>query len=110
MRARTKLAVAAGAVAVVLAAGVGAAIAAGGDDDTPLTGSALEHATAAALDHVGGGTVLETEAGDDGAAYGVEIRREDGTVVEVSLDADFEVVGTEADDDTAEGAEREDDD
>ena len=26
----------------------------------------------------GGGTVLETEAGDDGAAYGVEIRLGDG--------------------------------
>ena len=39
----------------------------------------------------GGGTVLETEAGDDGAAYGVEVRLPDGRQplggarVEVSL-------------------------
>jgi uncharacterized membrane protein YkoI len=43
--------------------------------------------------------VIESEAGDDGAAYGVEIRLEDGRVVEVSLDANFNVVGDEADDD-----------
>jgi len=56
---------------------------------------------AAALEHTGGGTVVETEAGDDGAAYGVEIRLEDGRVVEVNLDQDFNVIGDEADDDGA---------
>jgi hypothetical protein len=44
--------------------------------------------------------VLETEAGDDGAAYGVEIRIPDGKVVEVHLDAGFSVIGSEADDDS----------
>jgi hypothetical protein len=43
--------------------------------------------------------VLETEAGDDGAAYGVEIRTEDGRTVEVNLDEDFNVIGQETDDD-----------
>ena len=43
--------------------------------------------------------MTETEAGDDGAAYGVEVRLDDGRVVEVRLDADFQVLGHEADDD-----------
>jgi hypothetical protein len=88
--------------AVVAIAGVlgGIAIAGGvRDDDEPLTGSTLEQATAAALAHTGGGTVVETETGDDGAAYGVEIRLADGRVVEVELDEHFAVIGEEADDD-----------
>ncbi len=75
---------------VVIGAGTGIAIATGGDD-SPLTGSDLEKATAAALAETGGGTVIETEVGDDGSAYGVEIRLEDGSVVEVNLDSSFEV-------------------
>jgi hypothetical protein len=89
-----------GAVVAALVGG-GAAVAVGtvGDDDAPLTGSDLERATAAALDHTGGGTVIESEVGDDGAAYGIEIRLDDGRVVEVSLDENFRVVGEETDDD-----------
>jgi hypothetical protein len=101
-------------VALVLALGAvsaGIAIAAGiGDDDKPLTGSALDKASAAALKHTGGGTVVETEVGDDGAAYGVEIRRADGSQVEVSLDANFKVIGGEADDDGANEQDGQDDD
>lgn len=101
MRRKTKFTIA-GVVAAlaVIGAGTGIGIAAtGGDDDTPLTGDTLEQATAAALDHVGGGTVVETEVGDDGAAYGVEIRLDDGRQVEVNLDEDFRVIGDEPDDD-----------
>jgi hypothetical protein len=88
-----------GALAVALiGGGTGVAIATGGDD-RPLTGSAMEKATAAALQHTRGGTVIETEAGDDGAAYGVEIRLEDGRVVEIGLDANFQIIGQESDDD-----------
>ena len=101
-------------VALVLALGTlsaGIAIAAGvGDDDKPLTGSALDKASAAALKHTGGGTVVETEVGDDGVAYGVEIRRADGSQVEVSLDANFNVIGGEADDDGANEQDGQDDD
>ena len=94
-----------GALAVALiGGGTGVAIATGGHD-RPLTGSALEKATAAALQRTGGGTVIETEAGDDGAAYGVEIRLEDGRVVEISLDASFQVIGQESDDDGSADAE-----
>jgi hypothetical protein len=82
----------------IIGGGAGLAVATNGDD-RPLTGSALDRAAAAALEHTGGGTVIETEIGDDGAAYGVEIRLADGTVVEVNLDADFEVIGQETDED-----------
>jgi hypothetical protein len=51
------------------------AIASSADDDPPLTGSALDQATAAALDYTGGGAVVETDTGDVGAAHGEEVRR-----------------------------------
>jgi hypothetical protein len=100
-------------VACVLALGAisaGIAIAAGGGDEKPLTGSALERATAAALAHTGEGTVVETETGDDGAAYEVEVRLADGSQVEVQLDENFKVTGKEADDDGANDQEGLDDD
>ena len=81
--------------AVIIAAGSGIVLGTGSTDtDTPLPGSALERAAAAALAHTGGGTVIESEVGDDGAAYGVEIRLDDGSTVEVSLDQTFNVIGS----------------
>jgi hypothetical protein len=68
------------------------------DEDQPLTGSDRDRAAEAALEAVGEGTVTEVEIGDDGAAYGVEIRLEDGSQVEVQLDESFTVTGTETDD------------
>ena len=91
--------IAGGAVALaVIGGGTGFAVASSGDDE-PLAGSALEQASAAALEHTGGGTVIDSEIGDGGAAYGVEVRLDDGSVVEVSLDASFQVIGQDADDD-----------
>ena len=100
---RRKTWIAGGALALaVVGGGAGVAIATdAGDDDQPLTGTMLERAKAAALASMGGGTVLESEAGDDGAAYGVEVRLADGRVVEVALDAGFHVIGDERDDDGA---------
>jgi hypothetical protein len=83
---------------VVGAIGTGAAVAAGGDEEA-LTGRAHDRATVAALDHVGEGTVTETETGEGSAAYEVEIRRSDGSQVEVRLDRNFGVVGAQHDDD-----------
>src|SRR5262245_10307927 len=99
---RTKLGVGGAAAIVVIGAGAffGIAAATGGDDDQGLTGPARDRAVEAALAGTGGGTVLETEAGDDGAAYTVEVRRPDGSVVEVQLDGDFHVTGSVADDDS----------
>jgi len=97
---KKKLALIAAVVVAVGAASTGIAIAAGaGGDDKPLTGSTLEQAKAAALAHTGGGTVTETEVGDDGAAYSVEIRLDDGSQVEVGLDEDFNVIARTGDDD-----------
>jgi hypothetical protein len=97
---RTRLGI--GGAAAVLVIGVGSflgiAAATGGDDDEQLGGSTRDRAVSAALASTGGGRVLETEAGDDGAAYTVEVERPDGSVVEVQLDADFTVTGAPADD------------
>jgi hypothetical protein len=94
-----KLVLIAALVLVVGAVSTGFAIAAAGGDEQPLTGSDLEQAKAAALAHTGGGTVTETETGDDGAAYSVEVRLADGTQVEVNLDGNFDVIGQATDDD-----------
>jgi len=91
------------AIAVIGGSVGGVVVATGGDDDEPLTGTTLDKATEAALEHTGGGTVVETEVGDDGAAYGVEVRLDDGRVVEVNLDENFNVTGQANDDDGAEG-------
>jgi hypothetical protein len=99
MRRRTIVIAASVAATAALAVG-GVAWATSGGDEAPLSGDAKAKAVEAALAHVGGGTVLETEAGDDGAAYGVEIRLADGRVVEVQLDEGFAATGSESDDDT----------
>jgi hypothetical protein len=99
-----------GAIAVaVLGVGAGVGIASSGDDE-PLTGTTEQRATEAALDHVGGGSVVETEMGDGGATYEVEIRKDDGSQVEVQLDENFNVTGSEGDDDGAGDEEESGDD
>jgi uncharacterized membrane protein YkoI len=99
-------------VAIGAGAGIVVANGAGEDSDTdaPLVGSDLDRATEAALAHTGGGTVIESEVGDDGAAYGIEIRLDDGSVVEVNLDSSFAVIGSEADEDGADAQDGTNDD
>ena len=102
---RTTRLIAAGTVGVAaIAATAGMAIAAsGGDDDggegpdTPITGAALDRASAAALAETGGGKVTETEAGDEDSAYEVEVTLDDGSQVDVQLDDAFHVVATDPD-------------
>ena len=65
--------------------------------DQAITGSALDQASAAALDYLGGGKVTETEVGDEESKYEVEVTNEDGTQTDVQLDAGFNVVGEETD-------------
>ena len=98
---RRMITLGAATIAAAALTGGGIALATGGGGEPPLTGTARDQATAAALRHTGGGTVAETETGDDGAAYSVEVRRADGTQVEVNLDAEFDVIGSERDDDGA---------
>ena len=99
MRRKTRWIAAAG-LAVAMTGGIAAA-ATDGDSDQELTGSTRDGAVAAALAATGGGTVLETEVGDDGAAYGVEVRLGDGRQVEVNLDKAFKVIAQVPDDDSA---------
>jgi hypothetical protein len=92
----------AAAVAMLLAlGGVGIAYANGGDSEEQVTGPDAEKAKSAAIAAVGGGTVTEVER-DDGYGTGVfevEVKRDDGSQVEVHLDGDLNVVGQEADED-----------
>ena len=93
-------------IAALAVGGVAIAGAAGGDDDDrgerAISGAALDRASAAALDHTGGGRVTETETGDEESYYEVEVTRGDGSQVDVQLDRDFQVVGSEGDDDRGE--------
>ena len=94
----TKWVLSAALAAAVVLASAGIVLGGGnGDSDTPLAGTAQVKAQAAALAETGGGTVVDSEVGDGGAAYTVQIRTPDGILVEVSLDAGFNVIGTEAD-------------
>ena len=87
----------------VIAGGAGVAIATGaGGNDQPITGVALERASAAALDHTGGGAVTETEVDDEEGYYEVEVTLDDGSQVDVHLDKDFNVIRQEADNDDVE--------
>ena len=99
MRRRTAFivaAMAAGAIGIGATAGI--ATASGGDDaQGPITGGDLGRASAAALEHTGGGRVTGTEVGDEESYYEVEVTLDDGRQVDVQLDRSFAVVGDKAD-------------
>lgn len=99
---RKRLVAGAATVAVLaLGGGAGIAYATGGDAGEQVTGPKAEDAKSAALDAVGGGTVTGVEREDEGGAglFEVEVKRDDGSQVEVHLDSDLNVTGQEADDD-----------
>jgi uncharacterized membrane protein YkoI len=100
MSSRNKAIMAAAVLAVVII--VPTIANAGSDHDTgdrsaPISGSALDRASTAALDHLGGGEVTGTEVGDKESLYEVEVTLDDGTQVDVQLDENFQVVGSETD-------------
>jgi hypothetical protein len=107
MRIRRGIALTGAVAALVAAAGGGIAYAVAGESDERVTAPEAARAKRAALAAVGGGTVLEVERqdGDGAGAYEVEIRRGDGSQVEVHLDGGFEPVATEMDDDGASGSD-----
>lgn len=97
---RKRIAMVIAGAAVVTAGTVGTAGALSGDDDAqdrPIPAAELEQAEKAALEETGGGKVTETEVDDEESRYEVEVTLEDGTQVDVQLDEDFQVVGTESD-------------
>jgi len=104
MTRRTKW-VATGAVAVAaLAIGSGIAVASSADDEEPpIQGNALERASAVALKETGGGKVTGSEAEDGG--YEIEVTLDDGSKVDVELDGDFKVIGSDSDSEANESDE-----
>lgn len=94
-----------GATVAVAAAIPAIAIAGSGDDgepgedareiEVPITGTDLDKASAAALEHTGEGRVTGTEVGDEESYYEIEVTLDDGRQVDVQLDESFAVVGTE---------------
>lgn len=78
--------------------------------EEPITGEALELASAAALEYTGGGRVTETEVGDEDGYYEVEVTLADGSQVDVHLDVNFNVIGTETDSESDEAPDSDDDD
>jgi len=69
----------------------------GNEVDVPITGPDLARASEVAIDHLGGGSVTETEIEDEESYYEVEVTLDDGRQVDVQLDESFRVVGTEDD-------------
>ncbi len=104
-RGKVVIGVVTGAVALAVVGGAVVATTGGDDDEVPITGEALERASAAALAHLGEGRVTETEVGDEESYYEVEVTLGDGTQVDVQLDEEFNVVGSEADGIDDEGAD-----
>jgi uncharacterized membrane protein YkoI len=96
---RTRLAVIAAVVVTLGAASAGIAISGSDDDETetPITGTDLQRASAAALAETGGGRVTGTEVGDEESNYEVEVTLDNGTQVDVQLDKSFNVLGSEGD-------------
>ena len=94
----------AGVGAVVLAATVaGGAIAfASNDGEGGVTGPQADRAVQAALEATGGGTANAVERdGESGGVWEVEVRKPDGSIVDVRLDENFRLVVIDGDNETA---------
>ena len=100
---RRKRWILAGTLAALAVGGgsLGIANATSGDAERPITGPALERASAAALAAVGPGHVSETEVGDEDGYYEVEVTLDRGGQVDVHLNEDFTVASQVPDVDTA---------
>jgi uncharacterized membrane protein YkoI len=90
----------AAAIAALAVGGAAIAGATGGGDDgngKPVTGSALDQASKAALEQTGGGRVSGSEVNDEEGAYEIEVTRDDGSKVDVHLDRGFNVINAQGD-------------
>ena len=65
--------------------------------DQSISGSALDKANAAALQETGGGQVTATEVRDEEGYYEVEVKKTDGSEIDVHLDRNFNVLDSSAD-------------
>ncbi len=101
MQRTTKIALTVGIVLAAAAAGTGMALTGDDHGDTPITGPALDRASAAALAATGGGRVTGTEVNDEESKYQVEVTFSDGRQVDVQLDDGFHVVSSATDHESA---------
>ncbi|MEK6271142.1 MAG: hypothetical protein AABM42_00620 [Actinomycetota bacterium] len=95
-----KVLIVGGSVLALAAGGAGIALGAGGGDDSsgqPITGNALDTAKAVSLDHTGGGQVIATEVRDEEGYYEVEVKKSDGSQVDVHLDRGFNIIDSSGD-------------
>jgi hypothetical protein len=106
MRRKRLLVIAAACAAALAVAGAGIAKAVSGSDET-VSGPAATKAAAAAVKAAGGGTAeeIEYQDGDSAGLYEVEVRRADGSQIEVHLNGQFEPVDTATDDDSGADSE-----
>ena len=87
------------AIAAVAALGIGGVVWAS-TASADLGGGERNRVSTAATEAVGGGKVVEAESSDDpGEAYEVEVRKTDGTEVDVTLDKDLNALRQDTDDD-----------
>jgi hypothetical protein len=94
-----------GLVVALSAAGVGAAVAAGGGEEAneQVSGPAADNARSAALAaHPGTANAVERDS-EHGATWEVEITGNDGKTVDVRLDENYKVMAVEDEDDSHEG-------
>ena len=96
------------ALRILFAAPLTFGVSVAGYGEEPITGEALERASAAALEFTGGGEVTDTEVGDEEGFYEVEVTLPGGRQVDVHLDASFKVIDGESEESS--GDEDEDDD
>lgn len=98
---------AAGAAGTALAIGGGGAALAVGGGDSSVSGATARKAVAAALAATGGGRANSVERDDEnGATYEVEVRKTDGSTVDVRLGADFRVIVVESDSEQGDGPDQ----
>ena len=85
-------------IAAVAALGIGGVVWAS-TATADLDGGERNRVSTAATEAVGGGKVVDAESSDDpGEAYEVEVRKADGTEVDVTLDEDLNVLRQDTDD------------
>lgn len=104
MERKRKLVIGAAAAVALAGGGAGIAQAVGGGEDaeSSATGPDADRAKAAALALVPGGTAGAVERDSEkGAVWEVEVRKPDGTSVDVRLSGTFEKVSLDADAESA---------
>lgn len=67
-----------------------------GPNETLLTDGTANKVEAAALEAVQGATVIRVETDSDGSAYEAHLQKDDGSIVTVKVDEDFNVASTES--------------